>query len=325
MVKRRMGIMAVVICYFLCLMPCTALAAYTSDANEPILTDHNCTLTISYRCDGVAFSNLPVKLYKIADVSADAQYKLESDFAASGLILNGIQTNGEWNVICTTLETHILANNIDPMLTDITDNSGVVDFDGLKPGLYMLSAQRVNQEVCAYYFDSALVALPGINTEGIWQYDISVAAKPEVLPPTVPEDDISFKILKLWKGDEGRIDRPVRIEVEIFCDGNSYETVILSEENLWSYGWTAKDNGATWKVVEQNVPKGYTMTLEERGTTFVLTNTRIPEDPETPPVNPPKTGDTSNVLVYTALILVSGAMLIVLGIIGKKRCHENTI
>ena len=317
--------MAVMLCFFLCLMPCTALAAYTSDAREPILTDQNGTLTISYRCDGIAFSDQSVKLYKIADVSADAQYTLESDFAASGLILNGIQTNGEWNVIRTTLETYILANNIDPMMTDVTDDSGVAGFDGLKPGIYMLSSLRVEQDETAYYFDSTLVALPGLNTEGIWQYDVSAAAKPEVLPPTDPEDDISFKILKLWRGDEGRNDRPARIEVEIFRNGNSYETVVLSEQNLWSYSWTAKDDGATWKVAERNIPKGYTMTLDERGTTFVLTNTRIPDDPGTPPGNPPKTGDTSNILVYTALMLVSGAALIVLGITGKRRRHENTI
>ena len=310
------------LCLCLCRIPCTALAAFTSDAKEPIRTDRDCSLTISYRHDGVAFSDQSVKLYKIADVSADAQYTQTSDFADSGLILNGIKTNGEWNVIRSTLEMYIFANRIEPMLTVRTDHSGQAGFVGLEPGLYMVSALRVQWDGHAYYFASALVALPGMDANGIWQYQVSAAAKPEVMPPTDPEDDIHFKVLKLWKGDEGRTDRPKHIEVEIFCDGKSYDTVILSEENLWSYSWTAKDDGAVWKVTERNVPKGYTMTLEERGTTFVLTNTR---NAKTPSVNPPKTGDTSNVLLYAGAMFVSGAVLIALGMTGKRKHHEDTI
>jgi hypothetical protein len=70
-------------------------------------------------------------------------------------------------------------------------------------------------------------------------------------------------------------------------------------------------------VVERNVPQGYTMTVEERESTFVLTNTRIPTDPDDPG-RLPEMGDTLNILLYVLLMFVSGSMLIVLGITGKK-------
>lgn len=316
--------MALLLLVCLYLMPYTALAASTADAKEPILLEKECTLTLSYRCDGVPASAQPVQLSLIAEVSADGQYTLVPSFAATGLVLNGIQTNGEWNVIRTTLEAQILANNIASAQTAVTDKTGAVCFDGMKPGLYLVSAVYVSQDDLRCLFDSALIAVPGMNADGLWQYDISVTPKPEELPPVVPDEDMEFRVLKLWKGDERNPDRPQSVEIEIFCDGIPYDTAVLSETNHWSYSWTAKDNGANWKVVERNIPDGYMMTLEERETTFVLTNVWVPENPETPPSDSPQTGDTSNILLYAVIMFVSGTMLIVLGMTGKRNCHEET-
>ena len=324
MAKRRLGIIVVMLCLSLCLLPCVTLAASTADAKEQISTDNECSLTVSYLCGETAFSDQSVKLYKVAEVSSDYQYSLASNFEHTGLILNGIQTNSEWNVIRSTLETQILANGVEPSLTAETNDSGSVCFSGLKPGLYLTSSVEVSKDGYTYFFDSALVALPGVDTDGVWQYQIAITAKPEILPPIGSDEITEYKVLKLWKGDETRSDRPQSVEVEIFCNGTSMETVILSEENHWSYVWTSNLADASWNVVERNIPEGYTMTVEERDTTFVVTNTLIPDDPTPPPATPPKTGDTSNTLLYAVLMLVSGAILIILGIAGKRNRYEET-
>lgn len=315
MAERRLGLIAFLLFLSLCLLPCAAFAASTTDAKEPISTNRECALTICYKHDESAVPNQTVKLYKVADVSADFQYTLTSSFASSGLILNGVQTNGEWNVIRSTLEAHILANSTEPERSVVTDETGNACFESLKPGLYFTSAVCVEQGDMRCFFDSALIALPGLGTEGLWQYQVAVAAKPEVLPPTKPDDALQLKMLKLWKGDEGRTDRPQSIEVEIFRDGISYETVVLSEENHWSYGWSVKNDGASWKVVERNIPSGYTMTVAQRETAFVITNTRLDQ----PKPSTPQTGDTVPVLLYTALMYVSGMIFIILGVAGKRK------
>ena len=138
----------------------------------------------------------------------------------------------------------------------------------------------------------------------------------------VSDDEIELKVLKLWKGDERRNNRPKSIEVEIFKDGESYKKVELSQDDNWSYSWTAKDDGAKWTVIERNTPSGYTMTLEKRGNSFVLTNTYTPKTPDEP-FDTPQTGDTSNIMLYVILMIVSGSMLIILGIIGKRNAHEE--
>lgn len=306
MAKRRIAIIALVLC--LCLMPFSAHAASTADAKTPIDTEKACALTISYGYGETLFSGKTVKLYKVADVSADAQYTLTKPFAASGLILNGVQTKGEWDSIRTTLEAHILADSIAETATATTDALGQANFTKLTPGLYLASGLQI-PETCS--FESALVALPGLDAEGHWQYEITVAAKPDAL--TQPDENLQLKVLKLWKGDKST-DRPQSIKVEIFRNGESYKTITLSKENNWSYTWTAKDDGSIWNVVERNIPKGYTVTVEEQDATFVLTNIR-----NTPGTPPPATGDSANTLLYVVLMLLSGGMLIILSVIGKRK------
>lgn len=316
MAKRRIGIIAFILCICLYLIPCQVQAASTADAKEPISTNENCSLTISYCSGGIAFSELPVKLYKIADVSADYQYTLTSSFEKSNLILNGIQTVGEWNVIRSTLETYILANEVAADFNAKTDFEGKVSFDALKPGLYLSITERIIKDETTYVFDSALIALPGLSADGLWQYQVDVTSKSEIIPPSENDEAIELKVLKLWKGDSGSSARPTTIEVEIFCNGTSYQTVTLSEDNHWTYTWSVKDNGSDWKVVERNIPAGYTMTIEERETSFVLTNTLNQEKPNVPDAT--QTGDTSNIMLWVILMIVSGSMLIILGITEKR-------
>jgi hypothetical protein len=323
MAKRRMAVVLFLICFCFWLNPCYAMAASTTNASQPIDIEQECTLTLSYSCDGTAFENVAVKLYKIADVSADFQYTLTSIFAPSGLVLNGVQTVGEWNVIRSTLEAQIFADKIEPDRMAKTDSSGQVCFDTLKSGLYLAIVGSVKQGDLTCLFDSALVALPGLNTDGVWQYQVSVVSKSEIIPPSDTDKYVQLKVVKLWKGDEGRKSRPKNVDVEIFRDGISYKKVVLSQENNWSYNWSSKDDGANWTIIERDVPSGYTMTVEKRENSFVLTNTFVPKNPDGPH-DIPQTGDTSNIMFYVVLMIVSGSMLIILGIIGKRNTHEQS-
>lgn len=314
MKNRKIGIVVFLICLFLQLMPWQVMAASTSDAVEPIIPERECTLTVSYCYGEKAFSGVEVKLYKIATVSSDFQYTLTQPFEASGLILNGIRTAGEWNVVRSTLETHILANSISPEFTAITDGEGKASFTALTTGMYFATVGEIEQNNVHYLFDSALIAVPGLGTDGRWQYQVSVNAKGEALPPIDPDEEIELKVLKLWRNDENQADRPKSIEVEIFCNGTLYKTVTLSDENHWAHSWSVNDDGSRWMVIERNIPEGYTLSVEERQSTFILTNSWTPTDPNMPP----ETGDTLNLLLYLLIMAGSGAMLIVLSLTGKK-------
>lgn len=321
MAKRRIGIIAFALSICLLFMPCRALAASTADAKEPINPNKTGSLTLSYCGEGIAFSALPICLYKIADVSADSRYTLAPSFKNTHLILDGITSAGEWNVMCSTLEAYILANNVAADFNARTDAEGKATFDALKPGIYLAMTEDVVRNETTYVFQSSFIALPRLGEDGFWQYSVAATAKCKILPPIETDEEIEFKVTKLWKGDSGTGNRPKSIEIEIFRNGKSYETVRLSDQNHWTYRWKATDDGSDWKVFERNVPAGYTMTVEGRETSFLVTNTFIENHPNTP--GSPDTGDASNIMLWFILMILSGCMLIISGITRKRTAYDE--
>lgn len=310
--RRRPWIIIAILCLCLPVASLCVSAASTADATEPIDVEKQCELNICLRSDGEGFDGISVSLYKIAVVSAEYQYSLVPEFDESGLELNGIQTVGEWNVVRATLESCIFANGIEENASASTDENGIAHFESLKAGLYLVIADQAESDGYIYSFDSALVSLPNLDSDGNWNYNVEANAKYERVPVDSDEPK-ELKVVKLWKGDDGEM-RPESIEIEIFRNGTSYQTVILSDENNWTYVWSVKDDGADWKVVERNIPEGYVVTVEERDSAITLTNTYTPDPPE----DPPQTGDSRNILLYIILMSVSGILIIILGIAGKK-------
>ena len=316
--KKQVGIIILLLCFCFALIPHRALAASTADAVEPIATADPCDLTLVYRYDNTPFTEIPVKIYKIAQISADFQYSLAPNFKSTELSLNGIRTSGEWKVVRSTLEAHIIANSIEADISSATDQNGQIRLEDLEAGLYLAIVGQATQSGSSCRFDSALLSLPDLGADGRWVYDVTAVAKAELLPPTELDKEIELKVIKLWRGDEGRSTRPKSIEIKIFRDGLPQTTAILSEANNWSYVWSAKDDGADWTVAEVNVPVGYSVTVEERDGAFILTNTFITSDP-TDPEKPPETGDSANILSYILLMSVSGLALIAIGTAGQRK------
>ncbi|MBO5726232.1 MAG: Cna B-type domain-containing protein [Clostridia bacterium] len=313
MVKR---ITALLLCVCFLLVPFYAQAASTSDASKPISPTKECALTLSLRYGDTAFSAVNVKLYKIADFSADFQFTLTPEFAETNLKLNGIKANSEWQTVRTTLESHIISKKINHTLNGVTNDSGKAVFDALNTGLYLAIADDAVSGDLTCYFEPTLVTLPTLDKDNNWQYQVEVAPKPGVLPPLDPDEEIELKVIKLGKGDKAS-SRPKSIKIEILCDGEIYKTVTLNAKNNWSYGWSAKNDGAIWTVVEPKVPSGYTTTYDKRGSVFIVTNI-YPPNGETP-----VTGDTSNILLYVILMVVAGTALILLGVTGKRKTNEK--
>lgn len=311
--KKRLGIFVFLLCFCLCLTPCKGRAASTTQATAPISPAQKGSLTLFYGYQDTVFADLPVTVYQIAQVSDDFQYTLTPSFASSNLTLNGIQTAGEWNVIRSTLESYLFANSVEPSAVGTTDQNGRISVSSLETGLYLVTVAAEIPAESNCFFDSSLISLPSLSADGTWSYQVTASAKAQFLPPVNPDETVEWSVLKLWKGDEGASSRPDSIEVEIFRNGERYETVVLSEENQWSYGWSAPDDGSRWTVTERNVPTGYTVTVEQRGESFVLTNTL-----QTAPEKPPQTSDVGNLWLYILLLAASGFGMMVLGTVGRR-------
>lgn len=315
MKKRTTGWLSLFLCLCFLLCPLKANASSTDQANDFINTEQACTLDLTYSFDALLFSDVPVALYRVAAVSRDFQYTATEAFAACGLNFNAVASQSEWNAIRSTLNNYIAAYGIEPAYTQQTNADGTVVFTNLEPGLYLTSAVQVTHDGFRYYFASVLSALPNLDEDNLWDYDVSAKCKPDVSNPT--GEDIAYKVLKLWKDDGQGKNRTESVEIDIIKDGETVKTVVLSDDNDWSFSWYAEDDGSVWSVTERNIPKGYTMTVEQNLTTFTVINSWPP-----PPPDIPQTGDTSNIGLYVVLMCLSGAALILLTITQRRRHHE---
>lgn len=167
--------------------------------------------------------------------------------------------------------------------------------------------------------------------------------------------DTSLTVNKEWILDDGG-EAPVSVTVELLRNNSVYEEVTLDEDNDWSHTWTGLDGRYNWKVQEADVPDGFTAEVSHHGTIWTITNDDIPEDPETPPEEPdepdepdtpedpvtpdepdvPDTPDTPDepntpnepTLPQTGqnwrlvwILAITGAVLVLVGILGKKGYH----
>ena len=96
---------------------------------------------------------------------------------------------------------------------------------------------------------------------------------PEV---SVPEEGepVKLTVNKIWNdSDEGN--RPDSVTVQLYNGAEGIETVHLGEWNNWSYTWDNLSPQGDWKVVEVNIPKGYTPYYKVTGDIVNITNSAI--------------------------------------------------
>lgn len=319
--------LAMVLCCVLCLsvLPGAAYAVSTADAKEPISLTTDASLTLQYRAGNVTFPDIAVQLYRIASVSADFRYTLCDEFLDTALTLNGISAVAEWNAIRTTLESYITSRAIVPLDVRYTDATGMATFDSLSPGLYFVMPVYATANGVRARFASVLTALPGLNPDGTWNYDVTVYPKPDVIPdspdqpvnPDQPQnpddDDHEYTVVKLWRDADNDRQRPNSIRVDLYCGDEWVRTVELSAENHWSYTWTSESD-EFWTVAEADVPDGYRVTVEVHGNVFTIVNTITDGGEESPP-----TGETWNLYRWAILLGISGMLMILLAAGGKRK------
>ena len=180
--------------------------------------------------------------------------------------------------------------------TKITDNNGKVLFDNLNLGVYYI--KQTNKIKNFSQMDPILIMLPKeINNS--FEYNIDASPKIEILDLT------DIKIKKIWNTDKK--DKILNhVTIELYKDKEKIETVTLNEENNWEIVIEGLPKSDSYSVKEINLQKGYTVTYNLNEYTFTVTNT-------------PSLVDTGQITYVYNIILFIGIMLIIVGIILKRR------
>ncbi len=297
-----------IMCLIVLLSLCLPLTVSAVKLNH----DRASSLTLVYQYEGVAFEGLQIKTYLVADLGENVyDMNLTGQFADYPVNIETVQSQSEWNVICDTLEAYIWADGLQPDATAVTDASGTVKFEGLKPGLYLtMPVTRLTEEATTEFL-GFLTVIPDPREDGTLNYDVTAYPKATQHRPQ-DDDAIVMRVNKQWKDTGYQINRPESIQVDIYRNGEFVSTVDLSAANNWSHGWVALDDGSVWSAVEREVPPEYTVTIETIGDTIIITNVREGGG------GPPDSGDTFVFWPYILGMCISGCGIILLAVSKKK-------
>ncbi len=238
-------------------MFCLALPIGEAEAVPP------CNLNIRYVYDGLPLSGVAFRLYRVAELNDRYEPVYTGVFADCRLD----PENPESGIL--DLYALVEANHLQPAYQLTTDENGDAALTDLPAGVFLLVGESVTVGEDTYHVDKQLVSLP-IRQQGQWENTLTLQPKCTKLPV---QKLIQITAVKRWEDRGYEQERPQAIGVNLLRDGKHVSTVVLSAANNWTHTWPDLLPNAKWSVSE-DVPEGYSLTLERQGNTFILTNHR---------------------------------------------------
>ena len=285
--------------------------------------DRDVRLTVSYQDGNTPLAGAGFSIYLVAAADESGELTTTDAFKQFNVDIRG-KNDEAWKALASTLEGYVLRDDIAPTDSGKTNAEGYLYFPTggrLTPGLYLVLGQRHIQDGRRYDPMPFMVMLPTQDTQtGDWLYEVIVDPKHESSEVPDTPSAVTRKVLKVWD-DEAGSDRPAEVVVQLLRDGEVYDTVTLNAENNWRYTWSDLDDSYTWTVVEEEC-KGYTVSVERDGITFVVTNTRVTPLPTPPgPTDPakPSLPQTGQVWWPVPVLLMCGLLFIIIGLICRRR------
>ena len=161
-------------------------------AAEPVDTDRTTALTIHYQQEEQVLRGARFAIYRVADVTEDAEFIATGDFARFTGKLNGLKDAAEWDALAQKLLAY--ADDAKPLRSGKTDTDGTCAFSGLRTGLYLVVGDEIRVGKVSYTCKPFMVCLPQYNKNAdTWTYAVDAAPKagePQEKPhvPDEPHD-----------------------------------------------------------------------------------------------------------------------------------------
>ncbi len=294
----RRQIFALLLCGFL-LASCLSVGAVESQEG---------TLIIEYPYGGAEF-----ELFLVAVGAATGEIIPTEDFDSYPL-----HWEGEGRELALTLQGYIMRDRIRPLATAVTDETGHARFDQLEEGYYLiLGEQLVDGEMVAFSQPS-MVMMPLLQGEEAI-YHVRIKPKHEQRHIL---GSMSIHVLKLWD-DNQYPQRPTEVTVDLLCDGEIWDTVVLSGANNWRYTWEDLPSKHLWTLAERE-PEDYSVELSRDEESFTITNRRLQEPPPTKPDSPPDIPQTGMLWWPVPVLASVGLVLIAWGWLRRRRSMEES-
>lgn len=227
------------------------------------------SITLVCEQENVRVSDMSWKIYKVGE-RRSGKFTLTDKFANYPVDMSGLSTE---NIRGTAqaLESFIIGDRIKALAENVTDNDGNVVFEGLDKGLYLAVAKKVQKEPITYM---ATPLLFEIKEDGSAE-----EAFPKIYSVITLHGQVSsYTVKKVWAdNDDSFKARPVNVTVDLFKDGELYDTVVLDEASNWQHRWNTLDLDAEWRVVERDIPVKYSVLVDYNSKQFLIKNSYAPD------------------------------------------------
>lgn len=318
-----------------------ALTCLTVSA-QSIATDLPCDLTLHYKDDTDAFvSDFDVSVYRVAQLSESGEAKATPAFEKYHISY----TEKDRVQLAAELADYVIRDRITPDVSVKTDSNGEIALTGLQTGIYLITSATLTQGNTLLNFQPLLLDLPMTDDDtGVYAYEVTAMPKPvrrEILK--------ELNVIVLWKDAGFESKRPDSVTIELYRDGELFDTQKVTSENGWRFTWSelsdgklqagaapsadgefsdadaqAKDhliNGEhSWYVVERGTD-GYAVTYAVRpvNNTFVVINTRVASTPDQAAPSLPQTGQLWWPVPFLA---AAGVLTLVAARFAGRKRHE---
>lgn len=294
-------------------------AVMTFFVTATAFADENYEKSIKIVCenDGIVMENLELSVYQCA-TNISQEYFLSGDFEDCGVVFDNTSSS-TLQTTANSLANVVLSDNITPLATATTDESGNAEFSSLQNGVYLICGKTLTTETTEYKFSPMIVEVSYATDDVVICYGKFTATD-------IPQPEITeYSVKKVWvcESDDSAV-RPTEISVEIYLNSELFDTVALNSENNWTVSWESDQIDAQWSVKEINIPEGYTVSYSNDSTSFEVVNTYSVTPPqENPPQeNPPTEPDipqTGQLWWPVPIMIIVGLVLVALGMkIGFK-------
>ena len=274
-------------------------------AHTGIDEEQEINLTIQYELSDVNF-----RLYQIAEFSKTGEFTPTETYAEYPIELDDLDSEG-WRTAAEAYAGYIEREQMKPSATGETDENGQLVLEQLDMGIYLvLGESQITEERIKYEVMPFMLSLPSLTEQDTWDYEPVVIPKydAEELPQL-----LNLEVIKLWKNDS-ESERPGEIVAQLLKDGEVYEEVVLHAANGWAYQWDELELEAEWKVVEKEVPSGYTVKVSKAEHTYTITNTGTQEEEKIPVL--PQTGQ---LWWPVPVLIIAGVIFLLVGAWCRKR------
>jgi hypothetical protein len=170
--RNRKSFALLLIGLLIWLMMPTALAVERIDPSQT----GSLTMESQYQKEPV--SGMAWTLYRVAFVSSEGKFTLLSDFADSGLTLNGYTEASQWNQAAKKAADWAANQKLTHLAQQTTDDKGKATFEDLNTGMYLVVSSSVKVGSHTYTAAPCLLSVPNLTADGKgWLYQVTAAPK----------------------------------------------------------------------------------------------------------------------------------------------------